>query len=117
MRQYTYTDGGKTYTRISKAKARAAYNAGLEVVLCPVNLRPGAPWYPEIHVSKERSKGESFDNTLNAFEFYNLRDTETGFYTAFYIPVRHVDRFSGEPCNPDSAGAILEYDYKEGVEA
>jgi hypothetical protein len=117
MRQYTYTDGDKTYTRISKAKARAVYNAGLEVALCPVNIRPGAPWYPEIHVSKERSEGESFDNVLNTFEFYNTRNTETGYYTAFYIPVHPVDRFSGEPCNPDSAGAILEYDYKEGVEA
>lgn len=117
MRQYTYTDRGKTYTRISKAKARAVYNAGLEVVLCPVNLRPGTPWNPEITVSKERSESESFERVLNAFEFYNVRDTETGHYTAFYIPVHTVDRFTGEPCNPDSAGAILEYDYKEGVEA
>lgn len=116
MRQHTYTDRGKTYTRISRAKAHAVYNAGLEVVLCPVNLRPGMPWHPEIHVSKERSEGESFDNVLNAFEFYNIRDTKTGYYTAFYIPVHHVDRFSGEPCNPWDAGAILEYDYKEGVE-
>ena len=117
MRQRTYTDGGKTYTRISKAKARAAYNAGLELVLCPVNLRPGAPWHPEIAVSKERSESESFERVLNAFEFYNTRDTETGRYTAFYIPVHTVDRFTGEPCNPDSTGAILEYDDKEGVKA
>jgi hypothetical protein len=62
MRQRTYTDGGKTYTRISKAKARAAYNAGLAVVLCP------------------------------------------------------VDRFTGEPCNPENAGAIQEYDDREGAQ-
>jgi len=116
MKQYTYTDRGKTYTRISKAKARAAYNAGLEVVLCPVNLRPGAPWYPEITVCKEYSKSENFEQVLNAFEFYNVRGDEIGSYPAFYIPVRTVNRFTGEPCNPDSAGAILEYDYKEGVE-
>lgn len=116
MRQYTYTDGGKTYTRVSKARARAAYNAGLTVVLCPVNLRPGAPWHPEIAVSKERLESESFERVLNAFEFYNTRDTETGRYTAFYIPVHMVDRFTGEPCNPDNAGAIQEYDDKEGVE-
>ena len=54
---------------------------------------------------------------MNEFEFYNLINTETGRYTAFYIPVRYVDRFTGEPCNPDRAGAILEYDYKKGVEA
>ena len=116
MRQYTYTDGGKTYTRISKAKARAAYNAGLAVVLCPVNLRPGAPWHPEITVSKERSENEIFERVLNAFEFYNTRDTETGYYTAFYIPVRYVDKFSGEPCNPGGAGAIQEYDDREGAQ-
>lgn len=115
MRQYTYTDGGKTYTRVSKARARAVYNAGLELVLCPVNLRPGAPWHPEIAVSKERSESESFERVLNAFEFYNVRDTETGRYTAFYIPVHMVDRFTGEPCNPDSTGAIQEYDDREGA--
>lgn len=116
MREYTYTDGGKTYTRISKAKARAAYNAGLAVVLCPVKLRPGTPWHPETHVSKERSEGESFDNVLNAFGFYNIRNTETGQYTAFYIPVRYVDRFTGAPCNPWDAGAIQEYDDREGAQ-
>ena len=117
MRQYTYTDGGKTYTRISKAKARAAYNAGLEIVLCPVNLRPGAPWHPEIAVSKKRSESESFERVLNAFEFYNVRDTETGYYTAFYIPVHAIDRFTGEPCNQDSTGALQEYDDREEVDA
>lgn len=109
MRQYTYTDGGKTYTRISKAKARAAYNAGLEVVLCPVNLRPGAPWYPEITVCKEYSKSENFEQVLNAFEFYNVRGDEIGSYPAFY-------RFTGEPCNPENAGAIQEYDDREGAQ-
>lgn len=116
MRQRTYTDGGKTYTRISKVKARAAYNAGLAVVLCPVNLRPGAPWHPEIRTTKDRCENEDFERVLNAFEFYNVRDTETGRYTAFYIPVHTVDRFTGEPCNPDSAGAIQEYDDREGAQ-
>lgn len=116
MRQYTYTYGGRTYTRISKAKARAAYNAGLEVVICPVNLKTGALWYQEAHVDKESSGNESFENLLNAFEFYHICKTKANRYTAFYIPVRYVDRFNGKPCNPDSTGAILEYDYKEGVE-
>jgi len=116
MRQYTYTDGGKTYTRVSKARARAAYNAGLELVLCPVNLRPGAPWYPEIRTTKDRCENEEFERVLNAFEFYNIRDTETGYYTAFYIPVHTVDRFTGEPCNPENAGAIQEYDDREGAQ-
>ena len=116
MRQRTYTDGGKTYTRVSKAKARAAYNAGLAVVLCPVNLRPGAPWHPEIRTTKDRCENEDFERVLNAFEFYNIRDTETGYYTAFYIPVHTVDRFTGEPCNPENAGAIQEYDDREGAQ-
>lgn len=116
MRQRTYTDGGKTYTRISKAKARAAYNAGLEVVLCPVNLKPGVLWYQETHVDKESSGNESFENVLNFFEFYHICKTKANRYTAFYVPVHTVDRFTGEPCNPDNAGAILEYDYKEGAQ-
>lgn len=43
MNRYTWTENGFTFKRINKAQARRAYNNGLRVVVCPVNLRPGFP--------------------------------------------------------------------------
>lgn len=85
MRKYTFTDGGYTFQRIDKKTARRAYNNGLRVMLCPVNLRPGYPYHPEISISGKAAA--TFEEALNAFEFCNLRGKETGRYTAFYIPV------------------------------
>jgi hypothetical protein len=78
MNKYTI-DG---YTRISKARARKMFNNGDPVYMCPVNLRPGRPWYPEICFYKT---GENFEKSVFAFEFYNCINNETGKYTAFYI--------------------------------
>lgn len=77
MNKYTI-DG---YTRISKARARKDFDAGKPVYFCPVNLRPGKPYYPEIGFF---DTGENFDKSVLAFEFYNCINSETGKYTAFY---------------------------------
>ena len=108
MKKYTFTDGGYTFQRINKKVARQAYNSGLRVMLCPVNLRPGEPYHPEISISGKAAT--TFEEALNAFEFYNLRGEETGRYTAFYIPVREVDRFTGEAPTPATSGTVVQYD-------
>lgn len=41
------------FTRISKRAAEKRYNAGEVVILCPVKLRPGFPFFPEIPVQRE----------------------------------------------------------------
>lgn len=79
MNKYTI-DG---YTRISKARARKMFNNGETVYFCARNLRPGKPWYPESAINKERAFN-TFENVVNAFEFYNCVNSETGKYTAFY---------------------------------
>lgn len=110
MRKYSFTDGGYTFDRISKKAARAAYKNGLRVLLCPVNLRPGYPFHPEIDIS---GKSETpFDTALNAFEYYNIHDRETGRYTAFYIPVVEVDRFTGNAPTAATLGTVKQYDYR-----
>lgn len=110
MRKYTFTDGGYSFQRIDKKAARRAYNNGLRVMLCPVNLRPGYPYHPEISISGKAAA--TFEEALNAFEFYNLRGKETGRYTAFYIPVREVDRFTGEAPTVGTLETVTQYDYK-----
>lgn len=110
MKKYTFTDGGYTFQRIDKKIARRAYNNGLRVMLCPVNLRPGYPYHPETSISGKAAA--TFEEALNAFEFYNLRGKETWRYTAFYIPIREVDRFTGEAPTAATLGTVTQYDYR-----
>lgn len=106
MNKYSFTNNGKTWERITKKQARAAYNNGLTVLFCPVKMRPFAPWHLEIDVNKnfEGCNGVSF-------EIYNCTDNETGRYTAFYIPVVTVDRFTGETPTAYTLGTVKQYDY------
>ena len=70
------------YKRITKRAAERLYKAGQPVLFCPVKLRPGGAWGIGCTVTKK--EGESFKDTLTAFEFYNCNNA-TGNYTAFYI--------------------------------
>ena len=89
MKKYSFTNNGKTWERITKKQASAAYNNGLTVLFCPVNMRPFTQWHLEIDVNKafEDYNGVSFANAVNAFEIYNCTSAETGRYTAFYMEV------------------------------
>ena len=109
MNNYTFNDGGFTFKRVNKATARRAYNNGLHIVMCPCNLRPGFPWHPEAVVNGK--SGATFETALNAFEYYNIRGRETGRYTAFYIPVVTVDRFTGNAPTAGTLGTVEQYDY------
>lgn len=83
------------------------------LLFCPVNMRPFTPWHLEIDVNKnfEGYNGVSFEKAVNAFEIYNCTDNETGRYTAFYIPVVTVDRFTGETPTAYTLGTVKQYDY------
>lgn len=72
------------FSRIGKAAARKMYNAGQIVYFCAVNMRPGAPWNPEIAQQINPADPETFEQRVNAFEYYNC-SSETGRYTAFYV--------------------------------
>lgn len=114
MRKYSFTDkNGKTWERITKKQARAVYNNGLTVLFCPVNMRPFTPWHLEIDVNKnfEGYNSVSFEKAVNAFEIYNCTDNETGRYTAFYIPVVTVNRFTGEKPTAATMGTLKQYDH------
>ena len=100
MRKYNYTENGFNFERIDKTTARKAYINGLSVVACPVNLRPGKPYHPETVLNRKNREQftadeigvkNDFDNLINSFEFYNCTSSETGRYTAFYIPVEYME--------------------------
>ena len=71
------------YKRITKRIARRLYEAGKPVLLCPVNLRPGGLWNIGSIIAKKEDR--TFEQELNAFEYYNCINNETGYYAAFYI--------------------------------
>lgn len=72
------------YKRITKQAAKKLYNAGKIVYFCPVNLRPGKPWNPEISFY-DCAEDLSFERAVAGFEIYNCTCKETGKYTAFYV--------------------------------
>lgn len=113
MNKYTFTEKGFSFKRVNKRLARIAYNNGLTIRFCPVNIRPGSFWGLDMDINKhfQNCGDQSFESVLNAFEYYNCRDNETGRYTAFYIPVRVVDRFTGEAPTAGTLGTVEEYDH------
>ena len=90
MNKYIVNDTGhkntpnRIYTRISKQAAKLAYYMNEKLAFCPVKMRPGWPYYPEIDCNLETCGGATFERTLNSFEFYNCNN-EAGKYTAFYL--------------------------------
>lgn len=120
MRKYTFTEKGYTFKRINKKTARTAYKNGLTVIICPCNLRPFTHWHPEMTINKkdrahlvadEIGVNNDFTNHINSFEYYNCINSETGKYSAFYIPVCTVDKFTGEAPTPATLETVEQYDY------
>lgn len=65
MKKYTFTDDGYTFQRVDRKAARRAYNNGLRVMLCPVNLRPGYPYHPETSISGKAAA--TFEKLCNEY--------------------------------------------------
>ena len=110
--RYFYTQDGATLKRIDRRKAAAAYNNGLDVLFIPCNLNPVNNFYNLGIWENKALDGQYRDFTalVNAFEYYNC-NAETGRYTAFYIPVKTVDRFTGEAPTAATLGTVESYDY------
>ena len=83
MTNITLTDSkGISWMRVNKRHARSAYNAGRTIRLAPSNIHPFGPWpiYAEINIKF----GASFDERINAFEYYNCSN-KNGKYAAYYV--------------------------------
>jgi hypothetical protein len=120
MNKYTFTNKGFTFERINKKEARTAYMNGLTVLVCPANFNPFSPWEVATNWNrKDRAQfvvdeigvKNDFNNQVNSFEYYNCTTAQAGRYAAFYIPVRTVDRFTGEAPTAGTLGTVTKYDY------
>lgn len=90
-------ENGFTFVRVNKTTARKLYNDGLTVHFCPCNLRPfnryGFGLDMDMNKNDIGNDGHTFDDVLMYFEAYNCWGTETGKYTAFYIPVLYDNSY------------------------
>lgn len=122
MNARLYTRNGYTFKRISKKQALGAFKNGLTVILSAVNTNPHSIWagfhtinkaldYTEADAFIYGTIEKDFEAIVNAYEYYNCYDSNVGRYAAYYIPVRTVDKFTGEPCTASHAGAVEIYDY------
>ena len=81
------SEGG--FVRISKRVAEKMYAAGEVIYMCPCQLRPGAPWSPEVAVCLTDGEGArvapvAFEGAVSMFSFYNC-NYGAGYYPAYYI--------------------------------
>lgn len=88
MTDITLTDNkGISWTRVSKRRARALYDAGHEVIITPVYVDPFNMWRPHARISNKRQWGcdVTFDSITNEYEYYNCNSNELGRYPAYYV--------------------------------
>jgi len=109
MKNMYFSYNGFKFKRITKKTAKACFRTGFDVVFCPVNLRPFTMYHFESVINAARVN-DGFENVVNAFEYYNCINSETGKYTAFYIPVKMIDMFTGEDPTPDTLHRCETYD-------
>ena len=80
-----YNNTGELWRQIDKRKARKLYDSGQAVMICASNLQPFGTWHPAIYL--DGSLGESFDDHVIMYTYYNCTDSETGYYPVFYEEV------------------------------
>lgn len=88
MTNRIFTDrDGACWARVSKRRARSAYEAGNDVIITPVYVDPFNMWRPHARISSKRQWGVdvTFDSIVNEYEYYNCNSSELGRYPAYYI--------------------------------
>lgn len=88
MTNRTFADrDGAMWQRVSKRRAKSAYNAGHDVIITPVYADPFNMWRPHARISNKRRWGVdvTFDSIVNEYEYYNCNSAELGRYPAYYI--------------------------------
>ena len=83
MKTMTFSDGSRTFTRISKPTAKKAFNQGLKIGLIPHKCNPcGA--YMSAFVTAKSEDNSDFVKLVNNYSYYSCQYNELGKYPAFY---------------------------------
>lgn len=87
MINQTYTDySGNNWTRVSKRRARALYNAGHTITLVAAYMRPFGAWCLSVplNISDLHYINDTFDTLVAEYEYFNCNN-ECGKYAAYYV--------------------------------
>lgn len=87
MTNRTLTDDkGISWMRVSKRRARSAYDAGHEVIISPVYMDPFGSWALAVHVCADfwSCAGAKFDAIVDRFAIFNC-NSKCGKYAAYYV--------------------------------
>lgn len=93
MTNRTLTDNkGISWTRISKRRAEALYNAGHTITMAPVNMILNHVWCAYIRIGHKLrfNSGEPFDLLVNAYSYYNC-NSKAGRYLAYYVELGVIE--------------------------
>ena len=123
MNNYTFKYGYWTFKRVTRKTVEKAFNNSLTVIICPVNLCPFTMWHCEMDINKNDNlnsyDSSDFNKRIMYFEIYNCINAETGKYTAFYIPVCNINKFTGEKATtetkPENLKESYDYSYMTGT--
>lgn len=85
MTHVTVMYDGNEWVRVSKPVAHKAYDSGQSVAITARNLHPFNYWGTTSIYAGGKYGCTPFENVVNAFEYYNCINSETGKYAAFYI--------------------------------
>ena len=71
------------FKRISKKAAEKLYNEGVMIMMIPCECAPENVWGVGCWV--DNSNGETFEEKLDYFAYYNCQYPEMGIYAAYYV--------------------------------
>lgn len=89
--QFTGEIYGKiaTIQQVQKRTAKKLFESGETIYLQSSNFHPFGVWSTCYDCNKDNvnNNGETFENIVNNFEYYNCQNNETGKYSTFYKQV------------------------------
>ena len=88
MKAYFFKDTyGTQYGRVTRTKAKKAFERGEIVYFCADKMRPDGMWAGGVVIHNKLDTNKTFEQYEKEFAFYNCRP-ETGLRIAFYAEVK-----------------------------
>lgn len=85
---------GEQFKRINKREARNRAARGESIGVCACNIDPVNPywhymsWYHPAGEQDAFDGYDTFDAFVNAYEYYNCLNRQTGHYASYYVEVK-----------------------------
>ena len=64
----------RTYYKLTKTEARAAYDSGKMIFMLPSKCRLGNPWVVPCSAVKGEHENDTFDRVVSDYKYWNCND-------------------------------------------